>query len=64
MTGKKEWFSSLSPVMHKEYITFGDNSRGKVVSHGAIRLNENFVLKDVALVSNRIGMAAVSEHLP
>ena len=36
----------------KEYITFGDNSKGKVVSHGTIRGNESFVLKDVVLVSN------------
>jgi hypothetical protein len=35
-----------------EYITFGDKSRGKVVSCGSIRVNETFVLKDVALVSN------------
>jgi len=36
----------------KEYITSGDNSKGKVVSHGTIWVNESFVLKDVALVSN------------
>ena len=36
----------------KEYITFGDNSKGKVVSRGTIPVNESFVLKDVALVSN------------
>jgi hypothetical protein len=36
----------------KEYITFGDKSRGKVVSRGSVRVNESFVLKDVALVSN------------
>jgi hypothetical protein len=29
-----------------------DNSKGKVFSHGTIRVNERFVLKDVALVSN------------
>jgi hypothetical protein len=36
----------------KEHITFGDNSKGKVLSRGTIRVNESFVLKDVALVSN------------
>ena len=36
----------------KEYITFGDNSKGKVLSRRTIRVNESFVLKDVALVSN------------
>ncbi|XP_021305524.1 uncharacterized protein LOC110431140 [Sorghum bicolor] len=52
MTGSSKWFSNLNPVQCKEYITFGDNSKGKVLSHGTIRVNENFVLKDVALVSN------------
>jgi hypothetical protein len=52
MTRSKKWFSSLDPVIGKEYITFGDNSRGNVISHGSIRVNESFILKDVALVSN------------
>jgi hypothetical protein len=52
MTGNSKWLSSLDPVSCKEYITFRDNSKGKVVSHGTIRVNESFVLKDVASVSN------------
>jgi hypothetical protein len=52
MTGSSKWFSSLDPVIGKEYITFEDMSRGKVVSHGTIQVNESFILKDVALVSN------------
>ena len=32
MTGHRKWFSSLNPVSTKEYITFGDNSQGKVLS--------------------------------
>jgi hypothetical protein len=44
MTESKKWFSSLDPMIGKEYI--------KVISRGSIRLNESFVLKDVALVSN------------
>jgi hypothetical protein len=51
-TGRKKWFSSLDPVIGKEYITFGDKSRHKVVSRGSVRVNERFVLKDFALVSN------------
>jgi hypothetical protein len=39
-------------VVGMEYITFEDKSRGKVVSSGSVRVNESFVLKDVALVSN------------
>jgi hypothetical protein len=52
MTRSKNWFSSLNPVIGKEYITFGDKLRGKVISRGSVRVNESFVLKDVALVSN------------
>ena len=52
MTGSSKWFSSLDPVQCKEYITFGDNSKGKVLSRGTIRVNESFVLKDVPLVLN------------
>jgi hypothetical protein len=53
MTKSSKWFSSLDLVIGKEYITFGDKSRGKVVSRGTIQVNESFVLKDVALVSNK-----------
>jgi hypothetical protein len=52
MTGSSKWFSSLNSVQCKEYITFRDNSKGKVLSRGTIQVNESFVLMDVALVSN------------
>jgi hypothetical protein len=52
MIGSSKWFSSLDPVKCKEYITFGDNNKDKVLSHGTIRVNESFALKDVALVLN------------
>jgi hypothetical protein len=39
-------------VQCKEYITFGDNRKGKVLSHGTIQVNESFILKDIVLVSN------------
>ena len=38
--------------MNKEYITFGDNGRGKVRSVGSIHVNDSFVLKNVAFVEN------------
>ena len=41
MTGSSKWFSSLDPMQYKEYITFGDNSKGKVLSCGTIRVNES-----------------------
>jgi hypothetical protein len=52
MIGSSKWFSSLDPVQCKEYIIFRDNSKGKVLSHGTIQVNESFILKDIVLVSN------------
>jgi hypothetical protein len=43
---------NLDPVTGNEYITFGDNSRCKVISWGTIWANKNFVIKDVTLVLN------------
>jgi hypothetical protein len=64
MTGSSKWFSSLDPVIGKEYITFADKSRGKVVSRGNIRVNESFILKDVALISNlHFNLLSVSQLL-
>ena len=50
MTGDRRWFSSLTPVVSKEYITFGDNGKGRVLSEGAIQVSDSFVLQRVALV--------------
>jgi hypothetical protein len=64
LTGSLKWFSSLDLVQCKEYITFRDNSKGKVLSRGIIRINESFVLKDVALVSNlHFNLLSVSQLL-
>jgi hypothetical protein len=53
MIGSSKWFFSLDPVQCKEYITFEDNSKGKVLSRGTIWVNKSFVLKDDgALVLN------------
>jgi hypothetical protein len=35
MTRSNKWFIGLDPMNGKEYITFGDKSRGKVVSRGS-----------------------------
>jgi hypothetical protein len=54
----------LDPVQCKEYITFGDDSKGKLLSCGTIWVNESFVLKDVALVSNlHFNLLSVSQLL-
>ena len=64
MTGNHKWFSSLTPVMQKEYITFGDDSKGKVKSVGAIKVNDHFLLKEVALVDNlKYNLLSVSQLL-
>src|SRR5438105_14984791 len=52
MTGNTRWFSSRTPVLHKEYITFGDNGRGRVRPVGSIKVNDGFVLSDGALVDS------------
>jgi hypothetical protein len=51
MTGDKKWFSSLTPLSHKEYVTFVDDKKGKVLSTGVIKVNDHFILNDVALVN-------------
>ena len=50
--------------MHKEYITFGDNGRGRVRSVGSIKVNDGFVLKEVALVDSlHFNLLSVSQLL-
>jgi hypothetical protein len=59
---KKKWFSSLTPLSHKEYVTFGDDKKGKVLSTGVIKVNDYFTLNDVALVDElRYNMLSVSQ---
>jgi hypothetical protein len=50
MTSDKKRFSSLTPLSHKQYVTFGDDRKGKVLGTGIIKVNNKFTLKDVALV--------------
>jgi hypothetical protein len=50
MTRNKKWFSGLTPLSHKEYVTFGDDKKGKVLCTGVIKVNVCFTLNDVALV--------------
>jgi hypothetical protein len=62
MTGNKKWFSSLTPLLHKEYVTFGDDKKGKVLGTGVIKVNDYFTLNDVALVDwLRYNLLFVSE---
>jgi hypothetical protein len=62
MTENKKWFSSLTPLSHKEYVTFGDDKRGKVLGTGIIKVNVCFTLNDVALVDRlRYNLFSVSQ---
>jgi hypothetical protein len=50
MTGNKKWFSSLTPLSHKEYVTFRDDKKGKMLGTGVIKVNDYFTLNYVTLV--------------
>jgi hypothetical protein len=50
MTGDKKWFSSITPLSHKEYVTFGDDKKGKVLGTDVIKINDLFTFFDVALM--------------
>jgi hypothetical protein len=55
MTGNKKCFSKLTSLLHKEYVTFGDDKRGKVLGTG-------ITLNDVALVGKvRYNLLFVSQ---
>jgi hypothetical protein len=49
MTKNKKWFSSLTPLSHKEYVTFGDDKKGKMLDTSVIKVNDNFTLNGVLL---------------
>jgi hypothetical protein len=62
MTGDKKWFFSLTPLSHKEYVTFGDDKKGKVVGTGVIKVNDHFALNDAALVGRlRYNLFSISQ---
>jgi hypothetical protein len=62
MTGNKKWFFSPTPLSHKEYVTFGDDNKGKVFSTDIITVNGCFTLNDVALVIRlRYNLLSISQ---
>jgi hypothetical protein len=62
MTKNKKWFSSLTPLSHKEYMTFGDDKKGKVLGTGIVKVNDYFILNDVALMDKlRYYLLSVSQ---
>jgi hypothetical protein len=62
MTGDKKWFSSLIPLSHKEYVTFGDDKKGKVIDTDIIKVNDHSILNDVVLVDKlRYNLLSISQ---
>jgi hypothetical protein len=62
MTGNKKWFSSLIPLSHEEYVTFGDDKKGKVLGTGVVKVNDHFTLNDVIIVDRlRYNLLFVSQ---
>jgi hypothetical protein len=62
MTGNKKWFSSLTPLSHKDYVTFGDDKKGKVLGTSVVKINGHFTLNDVAFVDRlRYNLLSVSQ---
>jgi hypothetical protein len=51
MVGNKKWFSSLTSLLRNEYVTFGDDKKGKVLGTGIIEENDYFALNDVTLMN-------------
>jgi hypothetical protein len=61
-TENKKWFSSLTPLSHKVYVTFGDDKKGKVLGTSIIMVNDCFTLNDVALVDRlRYNLLSISQ---
>jgi hypothetical protein len=52
MTRDRWWFSSLTSMMTKEYITFGDNGKGRVLLVGMVKVSESATLTRVSLVKS------------
>jgi hypothetical protein len=62
MTNDKKWFFSLTPLSHKEYVTFGDEKKGKVLGIGIIKVNDHFTLNDVTLIDKlRYNLLSISQ---
>jgi hypothetical protein len=62
MTDDKKWFFSLTPLSHKEYVTFGDDKKGKVLGIGIIKVNDHFTLNDVTLIDKlRYNLLSISQ---
>jgi hypothetical protein len=49
-------------MSHKEYVTFGDDKKGKMLGIGIINVNDHFTLNDVTLVEKlKYNLLSVSQ---
>jgi hypothetical protein len=59
---KQEMVLQPHSLSHKEYVTFGDDKKGKVLGTDVIKVNDCFTLNDVALVDRlRYNLLSVSQ---
>jgi hypothetical protein len=62
MTENKKLFSSLTPLSHKEYVTFGNDKKGKLLGTGVIKVNDCFTLNDIARMDRlRYNLLSISQ---
>jgi hypothetical protein len=62
MIRNRKWFPSLTPMSHKEYVTFGDNKKDKMLSTSIIKINNYFTLNDATLMDKlRYNLFSVSQ---
>jgi hypothetical protein len=61
MIRNKKCFSSITHLSHKEYVTFWDDKKDKVVGTTVMKVNDYFTLNNVALMNRlRYNMLSVS----
>jgi hypothetical protein len=49
-------------MSHKEYVTFGDDKKAKLLCTSVIKVNDHFTLNDVALVDKlRYNLLSISQ---
>jgi hypothetical protein len=62
MTGNKKWFSSLTPLSLKKFVTSWDAKKGKVLGTSVIKINDFFTSNGVALMDKlRYNLLSVSQ---
>jgi hypothetical protein len=59
---KQDMVPSLTTLSDKEYLTFGDDKKGKMLGTGIIKVNDFFTFNDVSLVDKlRHNLLSISQ---